>query len=79
MIKKSSNSKVSKNTGKVQQLEPEVPNDQNVEKLVGQLPAAGNTDTAYAIVEIYEAVERSYRAAALAGGLRPQVTHSTNY
>ncbi len=53
--------------------------DQNVDELLAQLPAAGLTDTAQALVEIYESVERSYRAAVMAGEIYPRIAQSTNY
>lgn len=54
-------------------------NDQNVDELLAQLPGAGLSDTAQALVEIYESVERSYRAAVMAGEVHPRVAQSTNY
>jgi hypothetical protein len=36
-------------------------------------------DTALELVEIYEAVERSYRAAVMAGETHAGVAYSTNY
>jgi hypothetical protein len=39
-------------------------------------PAA---DTALELVEVYEAVERTYRAAVMAGETHAGVAHSTNY
>lgn len=58
---------------------PPVRKDQNVDELLAQLPAAGLTDTAQAIVEIYESVERSYRAAVMASEMHSRVAQSTNY
>ena len=40
---------------------------------------AVSPDTAYEIVEIYESVERSYRAAMMAGETFAGVAQSTNY
>lgn len=78
MRKRRSNSKVSKKTAK-RSLDPLVRKDQNVDELLAQLPAAGLTDTAQVLVEIYELVERSYRAAVMAGETHPRVAQSTNY
>ncbi len=78
MRKRHSNSKASKKTAK-RSLDRAVRKDQNVDELLAQLPAAGLTDTAQAIVEIYESVERSYRAAVMAGEMHPRVAQSTNY
>jgi hypothetical protein len=78
MRKRHSNSKVSKKRAK-QVLNAAVRKDQNVDELLAQLPAAGLSDTAQAIVEIYESVERSYRAAVMAGEFHPRVAQSTNY
>ncbi len=36
-------------------------------------------DTALELVEVYESVERSYRAAVMAGENHPGVAYSTNY
>lgn len=52
---------------------------QTVEEILAQLPAAGDSDTVFALMEIYESVERSYRAAAMAGEVQPRVAQSTNY
>lgn len=57
-------------------LASEVP---NVEQLLADLPPAGNTDTANALVEIYEAVERAYRAAVMAGQTHPRLAQTTNF
>ena len=78
MRKRHSNSKGSKKTAK-RSSAPVVRKDQNVDELLAQLPAAGLTDTAQALVEIYESVERSYRAAVMAGEVHPRVAQSTNY
>lgn len=78
MRKKHSNSKVSKKKVK-RSSAPVVRTDQNVDELLTQLPAAGLSDTAQALVEIYESVERSYRAAVMAGEVHPRVAQSTNY
>ena len=78
MRKKHSNSKVSKKTAK-KSLDTAVRKDQNVDELLAQLPAGGLTDTAHALVEIYESVERSYRAAVMAAEIHPRVAQSTNY
>ena len=56
-----------------------VQRNQTVDELLAQLPAAGLSDTAQALVEIYESVERSYRAAVMAGEVHPRVAQSTNY
>lgn len=53
--------------------------EQDVDELLAELPASGLTDTAQALVEIYESVERSYRAAVMAGEMHPRVAQSTNY
>ena len=37
------------------------------------------TDTALELVEVYEAVERTYRAAVMAGETHAGVAYSTNY
>ena len=78
MTKKHSDLKATKKAPK-RSLGPAVRKDQNVDELLAQLPAAGLTDTAQAIVEIYESVERSYRAAVMAGETHPRVAQSTNY
>jgi len=59
--------------------EPSVDIDDSVDNFVNNIPSVGETDTAYALVEIYEAIERSYRAAALAGLSKSWVSHSTNH
>lgn len=51
----------------------------SVEQLLAELPPAGETDTANALVEIYEAVERAYRAAVMAGQTRPRLAQTTNF
>ena len=53
--------------------------DQTVEELLSSLPSAGTVDTASALMEVYEAVERSYRAAVMAGEVQPSASQSTNY
>ncbi len=58
---------------------PGLKRSQNVDELLVQLPTAGLSDTAQALVEIYESVERSYRAAVMAGEVHPRVAQSTNY
>lgn len=78
MKKRHSNSKVSKKAAK-RSSGRTVPKDQNVDELLAQLPAGGLTDTAQALVEIYESVERSYRPAVMAGEIHPRVAQSTNY
>ena len=78
MRKRRSISKAANKTEK-QSSDPAVRKDQNVDEMLAQLPAAGLTDTAQAIVEIYESVERSYRAAVMAGEVHPRVAQSTNY
>lgn len=78
MRKRHSNSKVSKKTVK-RSSAPIVRKDRNVDELLAQLPAAELSDTAQALVEIYESVERSYRAAVMAGEVHPHVAQSTNY
>lgn len=55
------------------------PKEQTVEEVLSELPAAGDTDTVFALMEIYESVERSYRAAVMAGEVQPRVAQSTNY
>lgn len=54
-------------------------NDQTVEELLSSLHSTSTTDTAFALMEVYEAVERSYRAAVMAGEVQPSATQSTNY
>jgi hypothetical protein len=46
---------------------------------VRSTPEAPSPDTASEIVEIYESVERSYRAAMMAGETFAGVAQSTNY
>ena len=53
--------------------------DQTVEELLSSLPSTSTTDTAFALMEVYEAVERSYRAAVMAGEVQPSASQSTNY
>jgi len=53
--------------------------DQTVEELLSSLPSTDAIDTASALMEVYEAVERSYRAAVMAGEVQPSATQSTNY
>lgn len=53
--------------------------DQTVEELLSSLPSTSTIDTAFALMEVYEAVERSYRAAVMAGEVQPSATQSTNY
>ena len=48
------------------------------EEILAHLSATGDTDTAYALMEVYESVERSYRAAMTAGTASPRVSSSTN-
>ncbi len=52
---------------------------QTVEQLLVLMPSGIGTDTALTLMEVYESIERSYRAAVLAGEAQPQVTQSTNY
>ena len=51
---------------------------QTAEELLAHLPATGDTDTIHALMEVYESVERSYRAAMMAGTAAPRVASSTN-
>jgi hypothetical protein len=69
--------KSSKRSKKV--TKPVVRREQNIDDLLSQLPAAGVTDTACELVEVYEAIERSYRAALMAGEAHPRISQSTNY
>jgi hypothetical protein len=69
-------------TGRAQEMPSsftEVVGNETVEQLLAKLPPQAGNDTASALVEIYESVERSYRAAIMAGEAHPRVTHSTNY
>lgn len=50
-----------------------------VSQLPSVSPISGIADTAQELVEIYESVERSYRAAIMAGETPPGVAQSTNY
>jgi Mg-chelatase subunit ChlD len=62
------------------ELAPSLASDSpTVEQLLADLPPAGETDTANALVEIYEAVERAYRAAVMAGQTHPRLTQTTNF
>ena len=78
MKKKSTRSRTSKQIAKKRSVNLGAVNEQNVDELLAQLPSAGITDTAFALVEIYESVERSYRAAAMAGEAHQRITSSTN-
>ncbi len=44
-----------------------------------KLPECDVGDTALELVEVYESVERSYRAAVMAGASHPGIAYSTNY
>ena len=48
-------------------------------QLLSPFPISRIADTAQELVEIYESVERSYRAAIMAGETPPGVAQSTNY
>jgi len=48
-------------------------------QLPSPFPISRIADTAQELVEIYESVERSYRAAIMAGETPPGVAQSTNY
>ena len=50
----------------------------SVGRLFGKQKSAAG-DTALEIVEVYEAVERSYRAAVMAGESHAGIAYSTNY
>lgn len=50
-----------------------------VEQILGAMAGSDDTDTVMALMEVYESVERSYRAAVLAGEVHPRVAQSTNY
>jgi predicted Zn-dependent protease with MMP-like domain len=78
MKKRSTRSKGSKRMAKNQSVNLDAVNEQNVDEMLAQLPSAGITDTAFALVEIYESIERSYRAAATAGEVPNRITYSTN-
>jgi hypothetical protein len=73
---------MSTNTRKVNSLEesPRTSMQQpTVEQILSELPAGGITDTASTLMDVYESVERSYRAAAMAGEVQPRAAQSTNY
>ena len=53
-------------------------NVKSVEEMLTYLPQIGTTDTAYALVQICEAAERSYRETVLAGLPSTGITHVTN-
>jgi len=50
----------------------------SVNRILKRLKYPG-ADTALELVEVYEAVERTYRAAVLAGETHAGVAYSTNY
>ena len=63
---------------------PELPRslaseNSTVEELLAELPPASETDMANALVEIYEAVERAYRAAVMASQTHPRLAQTTNF
>ena len=52
---------------------------ETVEQMLSELQAAETTDTVSDLMDVYEAIERSYRAAVMAGEATPHVAYSTNY
>lgn len=52
---------------------------QELEALLELASTGSSGDTALAMVEVYESIERSYRAAVMAGEIQPGVARSTNY
>ena len=65
-----------KSPGKTERREKQI---NQVHQLPSPFPASGIADTVQELVEIYESVERSYRAAIMAGETPPGVAQSTNY
>lgn len=54
-------------------------NAETVEQMLSNLQGSGGNDTVAELMEVYESIERSYRAAAMAGEPTPHVAYSTNY
>jgi hypothetical protein len=52
---------------------------ETVEEMLCELREIGADDTVSQLMEVYESIERSYRAAAMAGEASSQVAYSTNY
>lgn len=50
-----------------------------VEDMLTKLHGSETDDTVSQLMEVYESIERSYRAAAMAGEAAPHVAYSTNY
>jgi DTW domain-containing protein YfiP len=54
-------------------------NLETVEEMLSQLHGAPNDDTVSQLMDVYESIERSYRAAAMAGEAAPHVSNSANF
>lgn len=52
---------------------------ETVEQMLSELKGAETNDTVSDLMDVYESIERSYRAAVLAGEVTPHVSYSTNY
>ncbi len=50
-----------------------------VEDMLSKLHDSAADDTVSQLMEVYESIERSYRAAAIAGEAASHVAYSTNY
>lgn len=52
---------------------------ETVEQMLSELHGSGVNDTVSELMEVYESIERSYRAAIMAGEAIPHIASSTNY
>lgn len=71
--------KTKRNTDRPGKEKPRKAQIHDVDEFPSGFPSSEIADTAQELVEIYESVERSYRAAIMAGETPAGIARSTNY